>query len=137
MTLVTFQLRGRADKWWRTWKKGLASNASPIGWKEFQKDFRDQFIPRSMGEAWMREFETLRQGACIVNEYDALFVSLSEYAPHMIPDEDEKIRRFVEDLRDSLFSEVRFRTHRHFHLRKLTRILLKLSMCWTNMWVPR
>lgn len=34
VTLVTFQLRGRAEKWWRTWKKGLASSALPIDWKE-------------------------------------------------------------------------------------------------------
>lgn len=106
MTLITFQLIGRADRWWRTWKKGLASNALSISWKEFQRAFRDHFILKSVKEARIREFEILRQGACNVDEYYALFVSLSAYVPHMILDEEEKTQRFVEGLRDSLFSEV-------------------------------
>lgn len=43
---------------------------------------------------------------------DAMFIKLLDYDPHMIPDEEEKIRRFVEGLRDSLFLEVRFKERR-------------------------
>lgn len=34
-----------------------------------------------------------------VDDYDTQFVRLLRYAPHMIPDEQEKIRRFVLGLR--------------------------------------
>lgn len=54
----------------------------------------------------MWEFETLRQGSLIVDEYDVFFVKLSDYASHMVSNEEEMIGRFVEGLRDYLFSQV-------------------------------
>lgn len=66
--LIAYQLRGRADRWWQTWSKGRASDAPPIGWNEFKKDFRDQFITRSARDARVKEFESLRQGSGIVDE---------------------------------------------------------------------
>lgn len=37
---------------------------------------------------------------------NALFVKLSEYAAHMMSNEEERISQFLEGLRDSLYSEV-------------------------------
>lgn len=82
---MTYQLRGREDKWWKTWKRGRACDAPPVEWKEFQKAFRNQFIQKSVRDALMQEFETLRQGSQTMEEYDTLF---------------------VEGLRDSLFSRM-------------------------------
>lgn len=83
--LVAYQLRGRADHWWQTWSRGRASNASPVRWSEFKRTFRDQFILRSISDAWAKEFKTLRKGSQTVDEYNAAFVRLAEFAPHMVP----------------------------------------------------
>lgn len=92
---MTYQLRGKANKWWKTWKKCRARDAVPVEWAEFQKTFQDQFIPKSVQDTKMSEFKTLRQGSRTMDEYDALFVKLSDFTPHMIPDEggeDQEIR---------------------------------------------
>lgn len=87
VTLVAYQLRGKADKWWKTWKRGRATDALSVECNEFQKAFRNQFILKSVRDARIQEFEMLRHGFRTVDEYDALFVKLSEFASHIVPDE--------------------------------------------------
>lgn len=41
-----------------------------------------------------------------MDEYDAMFIKLAKYAPHMVLTEEDIIQRFVEGLHDSLFSQV-------------------------------
>lgn len=41
----------------------------------------------------------LKQGSTTVDEYDTKFIRLSQYSPHLIPDEGEKIKRFILGLR--------------------------------------
>lgn len=64
--------------------------------------FMKWFIPQSVRLAKAREFETLKQGSMTIEEYDTEFNMLSKYVTHMLPDEREKIRRFVMGLCHSL-----------------------------------
>lgn len=41
-----------------------------------------------------------------MDEYDAMFMKLSNYAPHMVSNERESIQRLIEGLRDLLFAQV-------------------------------
>lgn len=41
-----------------------------------------------------------------VDEYDNKFIRLSYYAPHLVPDEREKIQRFILGLRRPLYQLV-------------------------------
>lgn len=93
--LATYQLEGKVDHWWKTWNKSRALNSQPVEWHEFQRLFMERFIPQSIRLAKAREFKTLKQESLSVEEYDTEFNRLCTYAPYMIPDEREKIRRFV------------------------------------------
>lgn len=92
---ATYQQQGKPHEWWITWKECRARDAPQVTYEEFRKVFIERFAPRSLRIARAREFEYLKQVTMTVKKYDTQFVRLSRYAPHMIPDEEEKIRRFV------------------------------------------
>lgn len=92
---MTYQLRGNADGWWKTWRNGIATNAPSVEWEEFKKAFMDRFIPPSVRTARAQEFEHLKQGSMTVDEYDTQFVKLLEYDPHLILNEEERIKMSV------------------------------------------
>ncbi|MQL88182.1 hypothetical protein Taro_020728 [Colocasia esculenta] len=48
------------------------------------------------------EFLTLTQGSMSVLEYEARFVELSKYAPHIVADEWRKVKKFIMGLKPSL-----------------------------------
>lgn len=62
----------------------------------------EQFIPQSVRLAKAQEFEALKQGSMIVEQYDTQFSQLARFASHILPDERERIKRFIMGLHPSL-----------------------------------
>lgn len=105
--LVTYQLQGKVNSWWTTWKGGRAPDTPQLMWEEFQKVFMERFIPVSVWIARAKEFENLKQVSMTVDEYDTLSIKLARYAPYMIHDERENIHRFTLSLHHHLCELVR------------------------------
>nr|XP_009791491.1 PREDICTED: uncharacterized protein LOC104238728 [Nicotiana sylvestris] len=60
--------------------------------------FMDRFVTLSKRDDMRCQFEQLRQGSMTVTEYEAKFTDLASYAPFLVADEHEKVRRFVDGL---------------------------------------
>ncbi|XP_057969300.1 uncharacterized protein LOC131158445 [Malania oleifera] len=75
---ATFKLTGEAKRWWR--------------------------LARLSAKAV--EFLHLTQGSLIVQQYMARIIELSQFAPFLVPDEERKVRKFEEGLRQSLLERV-------------------------------
>ena len=80
-------------------------------WEKFASAFQDRFIPWSVREESHLRFESLRQNGLPVTEYEAHFCQLSRHALSIIPNETERILRFVRRLTFSIRSAV-FRASR-------------------------
>ena len=77
----SYLLTGEASRWWNLKKAG-----EPVmSWERFLVVFKEKYMPRSMTNAKLLEFEILKQrGATTVAEYEAEFTNLTEYAPYII-----------------------------------------------------
>ncbi|XP_059277631.1 uncharacterized protein LOC132031721 [Lycium ferocissimum] len=98
-----FQLQDVAHIWYESWEQSRGEDALPTNWDEFVDAFLDHFMPIKVREAKVMKFERLRQNDMTVQNYYLKFVSLSRYAPHMVPDLWEAmVRRFVLGLKPEL-----------------------------------
>ncbi|XP_021296147.1 uncharacterized protein LOC110425560 [Herrania umbratica] len=61
LTLASFRLEDIAQQWITSYMWCRPSNASPLGWKEFDKAFMDRFMPCSVRATKAKEFEGLKQ----------------------------------------------------------------------------
>ena len=80
-------------------------------WEQFASALHDRFIPWSVKEESCLRFESLRQHGLSVTKYEARFCQLSRHALAIIPNETERICRFVRGLTFSIRSVV-FRASR-------------------------
>ncbi|XP_069149117.1 uncharacterized protein [Solanum lycopersicum] len=100
------ELRGPARDWWRTYSGDFPVGSPPVTWEQFANAFQDRFIPLSVREESRLRFESLRQDGLSVTEYEAYFFQLSRHALAIIPNETERIHRFVRGLTFSIRSAV-------------------------------
>lgn len=63
-------------------------------WAEFLKNFNDKYFPKQMRDKKLRKFLNLMQHSQSVQAYEARFVSLSRFAPHIVVNEELKVKRF-------------------------------------------
>ncbi|XP_075076520.1 uncharacterized protein LOC142163162 [Nicotiana tabacum] len=103
--LAAYQLKDVANTWYETWEESRGEDADPATWKYFADAFLEHFLPIEVLEAKALEFERLRQNDISVNEYYLKFVSLAKYAPKMVRDMRDRVRRFVLGLSDDLFAD--------------------------------
>ncbi|KAK6151174.1 hypothetical protein DH2020_016106 [Rehmannia glutinosa] len=89
LTLVVFRLEAAARNWWRTIEDKWAKQGTRRTWKNFIREFRDQYIPQVAREARKDEFHRLQQGSMTVAQYESEFHRLSKYAPGSIGTKDE------------------------------------------------
>ncbi|XP_028068902.1 uncharacterized protein LOC114271486 [Camellia sinensis] len=100
--LAAYTLEDEARRWWmltRTIHPGLA-------WDRFLELFYDKYIPQSVRDKKVIEFETLRQGNKTVAEYEAQFAELARFAPHMVDTDYKKVRKFEVGLRSAILDKV-------------------------------
>ncbi|MQM02671.1 hypothetical protein Taro_035446 [Colocasia esculenta] len=96
-------LQDRADVWWASLLRTQFEDGTiEVAWDEFVRLFRAKFVPEHIQDRMEQEFLSLTQGSMIVLEYEARFVELSKYAPHIVTDERRKAKKFVMGLKPSL-----------------------------------
>ncbi|MQL86842.1 hypothetical protein Taro_019378 [Colocasia esculenta] len=95
--------RERADVWWSSvLRTQFGDRAMEVAWAEFVRLFRVKYIPEHVQDRMEQEFLTLTQGSMSVLEYEARFVELSKYAPHIVEAEQRKVKKFIMGLKPSL-----------------------------------
>ncbi|XP_039160530.1 uncharacterized protein LOC120289547 [Eucalyptus grandis] len=80
VVLVAYQLRGIVGTWWKT-TKGIVFLGDVVPeWNVFLEVFNEKYSR----EVKMIEFQRLRQGTMSVDQYEAKFAELSQYAPNLV-----------------------------------------------------
>ncbi|XP_039161731.1 uncharacterized protein LOC120290116 [Eucalyptus grandis] len=102
VVLVVYQLQGNANIWWRVAKESVFPKGVVPVWDAFLKAFNDQYFLGSAREQKMEEFQRLRQGNMTVDQYGIKFAELSQYAPRLIKNLEDKARRFKNGLQQEL-----------------------------------
>jgi hypothetical protein len=77
-----------------------------VSWELFKEWFRERYLSEEFIECHLNEFNALRQGGRTVPEYEAHFMELLWYAPHLNT-KKLKVNRFMFGLNDSLCVKVR------------------------------
>src|SRR3954463_572999 len=75
-------------------------------WDEFVSLFLERHFPDTDREAYQIEFTNLKQEEMSVSEYASRFIQLSHYAPHLVPTEAEKTRKFQLGLRPQILKHM-------------------------------
>jgi hypothetical protein len=104
--IVVFQLKGSALLWWKTLLLQLNMVVEDVSWELFEQWFRERYIFEEFIEHQLNEFNALRQGSRMVPEYEAHFMELLRYAPHLNT-EKLKVNSFMFGLNVSIRAKVR------------------------------
>jgi hypothetical protein len=104
--MAVFQLKDSALLWWKTLLPQLNMVVEDVSWELFEEWFRERYLSEEFIERQLNEFNALRQGGRTVPEYEARFMELLRYAPHLNT-EKLKVNRFVFGLNGSLRAKVR------------------------------
>ncbi|GFY95307.1 hypothetical protein Acr_10g0006920 [Actinidia rufa] len=103
VVFATFMFEGAALIWWQL-KKPL----EPLWlWPRFLEVFNEEYFPEMVRDQKIQEFLNLKQGNMIVVVYNAKFMELSRYAPHIVSTESRKARRFEAGLRWNIKNKVK------------------------------
>ncbi|XP_058076397.1 uncharacterized protein LOC131224979 [Magnolia sinica] len=106
VTLVTYQLQGEVEQWW----KSIVHLVDPKfvwTWEAFKDQFNRKFFPIAVRRQKANEFESLVQGEMSIADYEARFIELSHFTPHLVANDDLKVRKFEDGLCPSLRSRIR------------------------------
>jgi hypothetical protein len=104
--MAVFQLKGSALLWWKTLLPQLNMVVEDMSWELFEEWFRERYLLEEFIEPQLNEFNALRQRGCTMLEYEARFMELLRYAPHLNT-EKLKVNRFMFGLNGSLHAKVR------------------------------
>ena len=101
---ATSLLQDEAYQWWFF----VTRTAPPerVTWRFFLDEFKKHYVDRLYLNNMRREFHNLKQRQLSVTEYLREFTWLSKYAPKMLVTEDEKCRKFEDDLNDHIRAHV-------------------------------
>ena len=101
---ATALLQDEAYQWWVsvTWTAPPES----ITWKFFLDEFKKHYVGRIYLANMRRKFHNLRQRQMSVTEYQRELTRLSKYALKILVSEEEKCRRFEDDLNDHIRAHV-------------------------------
>ncbi|XP_070036335.1 uncharacterized protein [Nicotiana tomentosiformis] len=102
LEFTSFQLEGRARRWWQSYLLGRPAGSPPMTWSQFTQLFLDRYIPPSESEELRYQFEQLEQGQMSVTDYEARFSELSRHALMIITTDAERVRRFVAGLHSGI-----------------------------------
>ena len=77
-----------------------------VTWKFFLDEFKKHYVGRIYMSNMRQEFHNLKQRQMSVTKYQREFTQLSKYAPKMLATEDEKCRKFEDNLNDHIRAHV-------------------------------
>ncbi|KAH7661241.1 Zinc finger CCHC-type protein [Dioscorea alata] len=96
--LASFMLRDSAAQWFKN-ELHLKRDSSFRTWKQFKEAFHAKYFSMSRRTQMDRQFLSLKQGSMSVEEYEAEFDRLSQFASSLVSDKSSKSRRFVDGLK--------------------------------------
>ncbi|GMN31817.1 hypothetical protein TIFTF001_049720 [Ficus carica] len=88
----------------RIWWEGieLSRDISQMIWENFIQEFNEQYFNMSVTREHYDEFNNFRQGNLSVTEAVKRFNQLARLCPHMVPNEQERLRRMIGMLRPEI-----------------------------------
>jgi hypothetical protein len=104
--MAVFQLKGSTLLWWKTLLPQLNMVVEDVSWELFEERFRERYLSEEFIERQLNEFNALRQGGRTVPEYEAHFMELLRYAPHLNT-EKLKVNKFMFGLNVNIHAKVR------------------------------
>jgi hypothetical protein len=104
--MAFFQLKGSSLTWWKTHLPQLNMVVEDVSWELFEEQFRERYLSEEFIEHHLNEFNALRQGGRMVPWYEARFMELLRYAPHLNI-EKLKVNKFVFILNFNIRAKVR------------------------------
>jgi hypothetical protein len=104
--MSVFQLKGSALLWWKTLLPQLNMIVEDVSWELFEERFQERYLSDEFIESHLNEFNALRQGDHTMSEYEAHFMELLQYAPHLNT-EKLKVNMFLFGLNVSIRAKVR------------------------------
>ncbi|KAL3744928.1 hypothetical protein ACJRO7_014093 [Eucalyptus globulus] len=102
VTLAVYQMQEVASTWWKATRREVFPEGVVPEWNVFVRAFNNKYFSSCAKQLKMAEFLHLRQGSMTVDQYEAKFAELSQYAPRLIQDPEEKAMRFIDGLRPEL-----------------------------------
>ncbi|GMN30853.1 hypothetical protein TIFTF001_046458 [Ficus carica] len=96
----------------RIWWEGieLSRDISQMIWEDFVQEFNEQYFNMSVTREHYDEFNNFRQGNLSVTEAVKRFNQLARLRPHMVPNEQERLRRMIGMLKPEIAVIVDSRT---------------------------
>jgi hypothetical protein len=77
-----------------------------ISWSGFQKEFLQQYFPKILRDAMARELMDLTQGNIVVTQYTGRFNELARFAPYLVVNEENRVRKFEQGLNPRIHDRV-------------------------------
>ena len=109
---ATSLLQDEAYQWWVSVTRTAPSKR--VTWEFFLDEFKKHYVGRIYLNNMRREFHNLKQRQMSVTEYQREFTRLSKYALEVLVSEEEKCRRFEDDLNDHIRAHVTAFFHEDF-----------------------
>jgi hypothetical protein len=110
---ASHQLEGSTSEWWDAYVNAHEEPQN-IGWQEFRTAFHTRHIPQSVIHLRKKEFQDLRQGSRLVNEYVTHFTQLSCYALNDVDTDEKKQDCFLNRLNDGLAYALEAQNYENF-----------------------
>jgi hypothetical protein len=110
---ASHQLEGSTSECWDAYANAHEAPQN-IRWQEFRTAFRSHHIPQGMIKLKKKEFQDLRQGSMMVNEYVPHFTQLTCYAPTDVDTDEKKQDYFLNGLYDGLAYALEARNYENF-----------------------
>ncbi|XP_028087682.1 uncharacterized protein LOC114288378 [Camellia sinensis] len=101
VTLASYYLKGDAGQWWK-----YDNGRIEPSWEAFVVAFQDKYLPRTTRERLRQEFKDHKQINISVAEFEAVFSSLSRFAPELVATEERRCFEFEQRLRTKIFFKV-------------------------------
>ncbi|XP_074376945.1 uncharacterized protein LOC141718456 [Apium graveolens] len=101
---ASYYLRDEARYWWESSKALL--DRKVITWEKFMETFLEKYLPIYMQDQLEMRFLNLRQEDMTVAEYEVNFSKLARFAPEYVNTEEKKAKRFQQELKPGIRSQV-------------------------------
>ncbi|XP_056169361.1 uncharacterized protein LOC115671942 [Syzygium oleosum] len=106
VTLAVYQLQKNASDRWKATRGRVFPEGTAQTWAVFTENFYGKYFSESARERKLAEFMRLCQGSMTVDQYEAKFARLSKFAPRMVEDPLDKVRRIWDGLKPDLRSQM-------------------------------
>ncbi|XP_028121918.1 uncharacterized protein LOC114319113 [Camellia sinensis] len=88
--LATYTLKDKARRWWLL----IRNSNGNMTWAQFNAIFYDKYFPQCFRDRKVSKFQELKQGKMSVAAYEAKFIELARFAPHMVDTDYKNARKF-------------------------------------------